>query len=129
VQRASARACASLTPLRSPVRHAGALRPFRKTILKLAKRLTHRGPDWFSLYAEDDRAGATTNYMAHLRLAIVSPDTGDNNIAPGCSSSGDQPLFNQVRACARAAPGVARRKSRALAARMRNALLRACCPR
>ena len=30
-------------------------------------------------------------------LAIVSPDLGDNNIKPGCSSSGDQPLFSEVR--------------------------------
>ncbi len=66
-------------------------------MLKLAKRLTHRGPDWFSLYGQDDKSGATTNYMAHLRLAIVSPDTGDNNLPAGCSASGDQPLFNQAR--------------------------------
>ena len=68
-------------------------------MLKLAKRLTHRGPDWFSLHAQDVETaeGVRTNYMAHLRLAIVSPDLGDNNIPAGCSASGDQPLFLPVR--------------------------------
>ena len=42
----------------------------RQAVLKLAKRLTHRGPDWFSLYGEPGLQSGTTNYMAHLRLAI-----------------------------------------------------------
>lgn len=32
-----------------------------------------------------------------FRLAIVSPDRGDNQIKAGCSASGDQPLFTEAR--------------------------------
>ncbi|XP_018489381.2 asparagine synthetase [glutamine-hydrolyzing] isoform X1 [Raphanus sativus] len=39
--------------------------------------LRHRGPDWSGIYQHGD------NYLAHERLAIVDPD------------SGDQPLFNE----------------------------------
>lgn len=36
-----------------------AARPRRKTILKLVKRIQHRGPDWSSLHADGE------NYLAH----------------------------------------------------------------
>eukprot|EP00899_Mesostigma_viride_P026297 jgi/Mesvir1/6852/Mv25044-RA.2 len=52
----------------------------RSRLLRLSKRLRHRGPDWSSLYAKDNV------YMAHERLSIVDP-----------GSSGDQPLFNKDR--------------------------------
>ncbi|GJY22621.1 asparagine synthetase [glutamine-hydrolyzing] [Tanacetum coccineum] len=40
-------------------------------------KLKHRGPDWSGLYQHGD------NYLAHQRLAIIDP------------ASGDQPLFNE----------------------------------
>lgn len=40
-------------------------------------RLRHRGPDWSGLHQHGDC------YLAHQRLAIVDP------------ASGDQPLFNE----------------------------------
>ena len=40
-------------------------------------RLKHRGPDWSGLYQHGDC------YLAHQRLAIIDP------------ASGDQPLFNE----------------------------------
>ncbi|KAF3509409.1 hypothetical protein F2Q69_00007710 [Brassica cretica] len=40
-------------------------------------RLRHRGPDWSGIYQNG------FNYLAHQRLAIIDPD------------SGDQPLFNE----------------------------------
>lgn len=51
----------------------------RKVAVDLAKLLMHRGPDWSGVYCE----GQTI--IAHERLAIVDPD------------SGDQPLFNETR--------------------------------
>jgi len=42
-------------------------------------RLRHRGPDWSGLFVNEE-AGV---YLAHERLAIVDP------------ASGDQPLFNE----------------------------------
>lgn len=47
------------------------------SFLKFGYRLRHRGPDWSGIYQHGD------NYLAHERLAIVDPD------------SGDQPLFNE----------------------------------
>uniref|UniRef100_P19251 Asparagine synthetase, nodule [glutamine-hydrolyzing] n=1 Tax=Pisum sativum TaxID=3888 RepID=ASNS1_PEA len=49
----------------------------RVRILELSRRLKHRGPDWSGLHQHGD------NYLAHQRLAIVDP------------ASGDQPLFNE----------------------------------
>ncbi|CAL5353163.1 unnamed protein product [Camellia sinensis] len=49
----------------------------RVRILELSRRLKHRGPDWSGLYHHGDF------YLAHQRLAIVDP------------ASGDQPLFNE----------------------------------
>ncbi|XP_013623513.1 PREDICTED: asparagine synthetase [glutamine-hydrolyzing]-like isoform X2 [Brassica oleracea var. oleracea] len=49
----------------------------RVRVLELSRRLRHRGPDWSGIYQHED------NYLAHERLAIVDPD------------SGDQPLFNE----------------------------------
>lgn len=43
----------------------------------LFSRLKHRGPDWSGLHCHGDC------YLAHQRLAIVDP------------ASGDQPLYNQ----------------------------------
>lgn len=51
----------------------------RKEVVDLAKLLRHRGPDWSGVYCE----GGTI--LAHERLAIVDPD------------SGDQPLYNEAR--------------------------------
>ncbi|MBA0564990.1 hypothetical protein Golob_009891 [Gossypium lobatum] len=45
-------------------------------------RLKHRGPDWSGLYQHGD------SYLAHQRLAIVDP------------ASGDQPLFNEDKSVA-----------------------------
>ncbi|XP_056866631.1 asparagine synthetase [glutamine-hydrolyzing] isoform X3 [Raphanus sativus] len=49
----------------------------RVRVLELSLALRHRGPDWSGIYQHGD------NYLAHERLAIVDPD------------SGDQPLFNE----------------------------------
>ena len=51
--------------------------PFRNQILRMAKTLRHRGPDWSGIYS-GDRA-----VLAHERLAIVDP------------LSGNQPLFSK----------------------------------
>jgi len=51
----------------------------RKEVVDLAKLLRHRGPDWSGVFCE----GGTI--IAHERLAIVDPD------------SGDQPLYNEAR--------------------------------
>uniref|UniRef100_A0A6N2M036 asparagine synthase (glutamine-hydrolyzing) n=1 Tax=Salix viminalis TaxID=40686 RepID=A0A6N2M036_SALVM len=49
----------------------------RSRIIELSRRLRHRGPDWSGLHCYEDC------YLAHQRLAIVDP------------ASGDQPLYNQ----------------------------------
>ncbi|XP_027932517.1 asparagine synthetase [glutamine-hydrolyzing] 2 [Vigna unguiculata] len=49
----------------------------RVRVLELSRRLKHRGPDWSGLHQYGDC------YLAHQRLAIVDP------------ASGDQPLFNE----------------------------------
>ncbi|MFS7935110.1 putative asparagine synthase (glutamine-hydrolyzing) [Helianthus anomalus] len=49
----------------------------RARVLELSRRLKHRGPDWSGLYQRDGC------YIAHQRLAIVDP------------ASGDQPLYNE----------------------------------
>uniref|UniRef100_A0A3P6B7W2 Asparagine synthetase [glutamine-hydrolyzing] n=1 Tax=Brassica oleracea TaxID=3712 RepID=A0A3P6B7W2_BRAOL len=49
----------------------------RVRVLELSRRLRHRGPDWSGIYQNG------FNYLAHQRLAIIDPD------------SGDQPLFNE----------------------------------
>lgn len=46
-------------------------------VLCWCHRLKHRGPDWSGLHQHGD------NFLAHQRLAIVDP------------ASGDQPLFNE----------------------------------
>ena len=51
--------------------------PFRNQILKMAKTLRHRGPDWSGIYSGDKAI------LAHERLAIVDP------------LSGNQPLFSK----------------------------------
>lgn len=51
----------------------------RQEIVAAAKLLRHRGPDWSGIYVSDDAV------IAHERLAIVDPD------------SGDQPLYNETR--------------------------------
>jgi len=48
----------------------------RKEVVDAAKLLRHRGPDWSGMYCEHNAI------IAHERLAIVDPD------------SGDQPLYN-----------------------------------
>ncbi|KAJ0248369.1 Asparagine synthetase [Hirschfeldia incana] len=49
----------------------------RARVLELSRRLRHRGPDWSGIYQNG------VNYLAHQRLAIIDP------------TSGDQPLFNE----------------------------------
>ncbi|XP_074576608.1 asparagine synthetase [glutamine-hydrolyzing] 2-like [Curcuma longa] len=49
----------------------------RSRIIELSRRLRHRGPDWSGLHCYMDC------YLAHQRLAIVDP------------ASGDQPLYNE----------------------------------
>ncbi|PSS36697.1 Asparagine synthetase [Actinidia chinensis var. chinensis] len=49
----------------------------RSRIIELSRRLCHRGPDWSGLHSYQDC------YLAHQRLAIVDP------------ASGDQPLYNE----------------------------------
>ncbi|KAL0289966.1 UNVERIFIED_CONTAM: Asparagine synthetase [glutamine-hydrolyzing] 2 [Sesamum angustifolium] len=49
----------------------------RPRIIELSRRLRHRGPDWSGLHHHQNC------YLAHERLAIVDP------------ASGDQPLFNE----------------------------------
>ncbi|XP_042039335.1 asparagine synthetase [glutamine-hydrolyzing] 2-like [Salvia splendens] len=49
----------------------------RSRIIELSSRLRHRGPDWSGLHHHKDC------YLAHQRLAIVDP------------ASGDQPLYNE----------------------------------
>lgn len=53
--------------------------PLRKQVVDAAKLLRHRGPDWSGVYCEGSAI------IAHERLAIVDPD------------SGDQPLFNEAK--------------------------------
>ena len=49
----------------------------RPKILKMSKKVRHRGPDWSGIYASDNAV------MGHERLAIVDP------------TSGKQPLFSE----------------------------------
>ncbi|XRB00751.1 asparagine synthase [Pycnococcus provasolii] len=59
----------------------------RKRVKELSGRLRHRGPDWSGMYQHKG------NYLAHERLAIMDP------------ASGDQPLFNEDGTIAVAANG------------------------
>ena len=47
----------------------------RRRVVELSSRIRHRGPDWSGLFVQGK------HYIAHERLAIVDP------------ASGDQPLF------------------------------------
>uniref|UniRef100_A0A803KSK2 Asparagine synthetase [glutamine-hydrolyzing] n=1 Tax=Chenopodium quinoa TaxID=63459 RepID=A0A803KSK2_CHEQI len=49
----------------------------RSRIIELSRRLRHRGPDWSGIHCFENC------YLAHQRLAIVDP------------TSGDQPLYNE----------------------------------
>ena len=42
----------------------------RKQLLKMAKKIRHRGPDWSGVYSDDNVI------MTHERLAIVDPKSG-----------------------------------------------------
>jgi asparagine synthase (glutamine-hydrolysing) len=59
----------------------------RPQILKMAKKLRHRGPDWSGIYCGDKAI------MAHERLSIVDP------------TSGSQPLFSPDGTCVLAVNG------------------------
>lgn len=50
----------------------------RARIIELSCRLRHRGPDWSGIYQNGN------SFLAHERLAIIDP------------ASGDQPLFNEA---------------------------------
>ncbi|KAK9166595.1 hypothetical protein Scep_001786 [Stephania cephalantha] len=54
----------------------------RARIVELSRRLRHRGPDWSGLHCYQDC------YLAHQRLAIIDP------------ASGDQPLYNEDKSVA-----------------------------
>jgi asparagine synthase (glutamine-hydrolysing) len=64
--------------------HAQELRP---QVLKMAKKLRHRGPDWSGIYCGDKAI------LAHERLSIVDP------------TSGSQPLFSPDGTCVLAVNG------------------------
>ena len=51
----------------------------RPTVLEMAKKVRHRGPDWSGIYCD------TNVILAHERLAIVDP------------KSGGQPLYSEDR--------------------------------
>ena len=40
----------------------------RSTVLKMAKRIRHRGPDWSGIYCSEHAI------LAHERLSIVDPE-------------------------------------------------------
>jgi asparagine synthase (glutamine-hydrolysing) len=61
--------------------------PVRDRVLKMARKIRHRGPDWSGIFS-NDRA-----VLAHERLAIVDPQ------------SGKQPLFTKDRKCVLAVNG------------------------
>ncbi|MDY4880845.1 MAG: asparagine synthase B, partial [Muribaculaceae bacterium] len=42
----------------------------RSTVLKMAKRIRHRGPDWSGIYCSEHAI------LAHERLSIVDPESG-----------------------------------------------------
>ncbi|GFR44802.1 hypothetical protein Agub_g6137 [Astrephomene gubernaculifera] len=55
----------------------------RSKVLALSRRQRHRGPDWSGMHQFS--SNSSTHYLAHERLAIIDP------------ASGDQPLFNEDR--------------------------------
>lgn len=59
----------------------------RPQVLKMSKKLRHRGPDWSGIYATDEAI------LAHERLAIVDP------------ASGKQPLYSSDKSIVLAANG------------------------
>lgn len=61
----------------------------RDRILELSRRLRHRGPDWSGLFVGEK----SWCYLAHERLAIIDP------------ASGDQPLYNGTKDIVVAANG------------------------
>lgn len=56
-------------------------------MLKLVKRIVHRGPDWSSVWSDGNG-----NYIGHQRLSIVAPDLGNSTVE---GTSGNQPLFTK----------------------------------
>ena len=59
----------------------------RPQVLKMAKKLRHRGPDWSGIYCGEKAI------LAHERLSIVDP------------TSGSQPLFSPDGTCVLAVNG------------------------
>ena len=59
----------------------------RPQVLKMSKKVRHRGPDWSGIY------GTKNALLAHERLAIVDP------------ASGNQPIFSEDRSLVLAANG------------------------
>ena len=59
----------------------------RPQVLKMSKKVRHRGPDWSGIY------GSKNALLAHERLAIVDP------------ASGNQPIFSEDRSLVLAANG------------------------
>ena len=43
---------------------------FRPQVLKMARKIRHRGPDWSGIYCGDK------TILAHERLSIVDPESG-----------------------------------------------------
>ena len=46
----------------------------RSNVLKMAKKVRHRGPDWSGIYSDNNAV------LAHERLAIVDPTSGKQPI-------------------------------------------------
>jgi len=58
----------------------------RKKVVRISKKLRHRGPDWSGICVQTlktDNGTTTLNILSHERLAIVDPGTGA------------QPLYNE----------------------------------
>lgn len=65
----------------------GGAEAYRASALAMSRKIRHRGPDWSGIYMDKDVV------MAHERLAIVDP------------ASGDQPLYNKDKSIVLAANG------------------------
>ncbi len=63
---------------------SGSCEDLRARMLKLQKRLRHRGPDWSGLHVQDEKEEGSKNIICHERLAVVNP------------RSGEQPLFDST---------------------------------
>mmetsp|Transcript_277 Transcript_277/g.911 ORF Transcript_277/g.911 Transcript_277/m.911 type:complete len:666 (-) Transcript_277:217-2214(-) len=65
----------------------GDVRANRKQILKLSKRLRHRGPDWSSIKVRD------SCFLCHERMAVTGTDKGEGR--DDDAATGNQPMFTK----------------------------------